>query len=114
MADAIMVKQVILNLIRNGIESMHGTPAERRELHMRVTADSAGELHVEVADRGCGLPAELASDPVKPFFTTKSYGMGMGLQICRSIIAMHDGRLWANPNPGGGTVFHFTLVAAKA
>lgn len=114
MADAIMVKQVILNLIRNGIESMQGTPAERRELHLRVTADSAGELHVEVADRGCGLPAELASDPVKPFFTTKSYGMGMGLQICRSIIAMHGGRLWANPNPGGGTVFHFTLVAAKA
>jgi len=114
MADAIMIKQVILNLVRNGIESMQSTPAESRDLHVRVTADSTDELHVEVADRGCGLPAELASDPVKPFFTTKSYGMGMGLQICRSIVAMHGGRLWASPNPGGGTAFHFTLVAAKA
>ena len=114
MADGIMIKQVILNLVRNGIESMQSTPAESRDLHVRVTADSTDELHVEVADRGCGLPAELASDPVKPFFTTKSYGMGMGLQICRSIIAMHGGRLWAKPNAGGGTVFHFTLGAARA
>jgi signal transduction histidine kinase len=114
LADGIMIKQVILNLIRNGIESMQSTPAEGRELHVRVTADSQEELHVEIADRGCGLPAELAADPVKPFFTTKSYGMGMGLQICRSIIAMHGGRLWAKPNSGGGTVFHFTLSVAKA
>jgi C4-dicarboxylate-specific signal transduction histidine kinase len=114
LADGIMVKQVVLNLIRNGIESMQGTPAASRTLHVRLFADSAEELHVEVADRGCGLPAELAADPVKPFFTTKSYGMGMGLQICRSIVAMHGGRLWAVPNAEGGTVFHFTLAATRA
>jgi C4-dicarboxylate-specific signal transduction histidine kinase len=114
MADDIMIKQVVLNLIRNGIESMQGTPEASRDLQVRLSADSREELHVEVADRGCGLPAELAADPVKPFFTTKSYGMGMGLQICRSIIAMHGGRLWATPNAGGGTVFHFTLAVARA
>jgi signal transduction histidine kinase len=112
-ADAIMIRQVILNLIKNGIESMQGTPAERRELQVHLSADSREALRVDVADRGCGLPAELAADSVRPFFTTKAYGMGMGLQICRSIIELHGGRLWATPNPDGGTVFHFTLAAAR-
>lgn len=111
--DAIMIKQVILNLIKNGIESMQGAPAERRELQVCLSADSRDALRVDIADRGCGLPAELAADPVRPFFTTKAYGMGLGLQICRSIIEMHGGRLWATPNPDGGTVFHFTLAAAR-
>lgn len=112
-ADGILIKQVILNLIKNGIESMQDTPAARRDLYVRLSADSREALRIEVADRGCGLPAELAADPVKPFFTTKSYGMGMGLQICRSIIEMHGGRLWATPNPEGGTVFHFTVAVAR-
>lgn len=112
-ADGILIRQVILNLIRNGLESMQDTPAARRDLHVRLSAESGDTLRVDVADRGCGLPAELAGDPVKPFFTTKSYGMGMGLQICRSIIEMHGGRLWATPNPEGGTVFHFTVAAAR-
>jgi len=99
--DGILIKQVILNLIKNGIESMQDTPADRRDLHVRLSADTRETLHVEVADRGCGLPAELAADPVRPFYTTKPYGIGMGLQICRSIIEMHGGRLWATPNPEG-------------
>jgi two-component system sensor histidine kinase DctS len=112
-ADGVLIKQVVLNLVRNGIESMHGTPPARRELVLRLGAESRDFLRVDVADRGCGLPPELAADPVKPFFTTKSYGMGMGLQICRSIVEMHGGRLWATPNPEGGTVFHFTVAAAR-
>lgn len=111
--DGILIKQVVLNLIKNGIESMPDTPADRRDLHLRLSAESRDTLHVEVADRGCGLPADLAADPVKPFFTTKPYGIGMGLQICRSIIEMHGGRLWATPNPEGGTVFHFTVATAR-
>lgn len=112
-ADRILIRQVILNLIKNGLESMQNTPVARRDLHVRLSADSRDALRVDVADHGCGLPAELAADPVKPFFTTKSYGMGMGLQICRSIIELHGGRLWATPNPEGGTVFHFTVAAAR-
>ena len=106
-----LIKQVVLNLVRNGIEAMQG--AARRELSLRVSAESREFLRVDVADRGCGLPPELVPDPVKPFFTTKSYGMGMGLQICRSIVEMHGGRLWATPNPEGGTVFHFTIGTAR-
>jgi signal transduction histidine kinase len=110
-ADAVLVKQVVLNIIRNGIESMQGTPPARRELSVRVAADSADFLRVDIADNGCGLPAQLVPDPVKPFFTTKPDGMGMGLQICRSILDMHGGRLWATPHAQGGTVFHLTIPA---
>jgi signal transduction histidine kinase len=114
LADTIMLKQVLLNLIRNGLESMDEVPAERRELVVRSRATGADKLQIEVADHGPGLPAELADYPFKPFFTTKTDGMGMGLQICRSIIELHDGEIWAAPNPGGGTIFHFTLgVAGK-
>jgi hypothetical protein len=73
----------------------------------------ADTLQVDVADRGCGLPEELAGNPFRPFFTTKADGMGMGLQICRSIVEIHNGKIWAAANPGGGTVFYFTLGIAR-
>lgn len=113
LADTIMLKQVLLNLIRNGVESMENVPPERRDLLVRSRLTGADTLQVDVADRGCGLPAELAGNPFKPFFTTKADGMGMGLQICRSIIEFHDGRISAAVNPGGGTVFQITLGVAR-
>lgn len=112
-ADSVLVKQVVLNIVKNGIESMQDTPPARRELNVRVAADSGDVLRVDIADNGCGLPAQLIPDPVKPFFTTKPDGMGMGLQICRSIIDMHGGRLWATPGSQGGTVFHLAIPAAR-
>lgn len=113
LADGIMIKQVLINLIRNAIEAMQAVPAGRRDLSVRSFAESPDRLHVEVADRGPGLPPALAESPFPPFFTTKADGMGMGLQICRSIVEFHGGRLWATANPGGGAVFHFTLAVAK-
>lgn len=113
LVDSILIKQVLLNLIKNGIESLHDTPEARRDLSVRLSADSRDTLRVDIADRGCGLPAALAGGTVKPFFTTKPYGMGLGLQICRSIIELHGGRLWSTSNPEGGTVFHFTVAAAR-
>ncbi len=108
-ADRIMIEQVVLNLVKNGIESMQQTEASRR--HLGVTARRDGERTVEVAvaDRGHGITDEQAERLFVPFFTTKAEGMGMGLNICRSIVEYHDGRLWAQPNPGGGSVFRFTL-----
>jgi DNA-binding MarR family transcriptional regulator len=64
---------------------------------------------VSVVDHGHGIDEEASAMLFTPFFTTKSEGMGMGLNICRSIIEFHDGRLWVEPNPGGGTIFNFTL-----
>lgn len=106
MADPILIEQVLLNLIKNGMDAM--ADSEKREVVVAVSRRH-DQLEVSVADHGHGL-GEL--DPAKlfePFFSTKSEGMGMGLNICRTIIESHHGRLWATPNPGGGTIFCFTL-----
>ncbi len=124
-ADPILIEQVLLNLIRNGCEAMgDARPAGVRAIIVSVkdVADVVGAplgdagdgvpiAHVEfaVADRGPGIDDTLHEKLFEPFFSTKAEGMGMGLNICRSIVEFHGGRLWAAPNPGGGSVFRFTL-----
>jgi signal transduction histidine kinase len=113
-ADRVMVEQVIMNLLRNGIEAMDGTPAANRELRVRTARDDAGSVRVSVSDRGRGIPDDFAANLFQPFFTTKREGMGLGLSICRSIVEFHGGALWAATNPEGGSTFHFTLPPARA
>ena len=108
-ADKIMVEQVLLNLIKNGIEAMHETPRSERELGIAARANGKDFIEVNVADRGPGISAEQSERLFAPFYTTKPEGMGMGLNICRSIIEFHQGRLWTIPNSGGGSIFSFTL-----
>ena len=62
-----------------------------------------------IIDRGHAIPDAVAGELFSPFFTTKDNGMGMGLNICRSIVELHEGRLWFTANPDGGSIFHFTL-----
>ena len=64
---------------------------------------------VSVTDRGAGFPEEKMEQIFEPFFTTKEKGMGLGLSVCRTIIAAHRGQLWATNNPDHGTSFHFSL-----
>ena len=113
LADAIMVEQVILNLIRNAVDSVSHPNAAARDIIVR-TAFPGGCLSIEVADRGAGLPAQLKSNLVTPFFSTKPEGLGMGLAICRSIVERHGGQLLSADDPAGGAVFRFTLRAAEA
>jgi two-component system, LuxR family, sensor kinase FixL len=110
--DKVQVQQVLFNLLRNAIEAMQEQP--RRELI--VAANSAGGEMVEisVADTGPGLPKEVRAKLFQPFVTTKPNGMGVGLSVCRSIVEAHHGWLWADDNPGGGTVFRFTVRCAGA
>lgn len=108
-ADKIMIEQVVLNLVKNGIEAMHDTPRSQREVAISARANGKHFIEVKVADRGHGVLAEQTDKLFAPFYTTKPEGMGMGLNICRSIIEFHNGRLWATANSGGGTVFSFTL-----
>lgn len=108
-ADKIMIEQVVLNLVKNGIEAMRDTPRSERELAISARANGEDFIEVRVADRGHGVLAEQTEKLFAPFYTTKPEGMGMGLNICRSIIEFHHGRLWTVANPGGGSVFSFTL-----
>lgn len=107
-ADRVMIEQVVVNLVRNAIDAMAGTPLEGRLLGVTSINGDAG-VTLSVLDRGSGISAEVAERLYAPFFSTKEEGMGMGLNICRSIIELHQGRLWFEPNPEGGTLFHFTL-----
>lgn len=108
-ADSIQIEQVILNLVRNAIESMPDSDVGRRQVTIRTAASDSEHILVSVEDTGKGLQEEFAEQIFDPFFTTKPGGMGMGLSISRSIIESHGGRLWAGPAPGGGTLFQFTL-----
>lgn len=112
-ADPLLLQQVLLNLLRNGMDAMASTPETERRLVVS-TGQGGGTATVRVADRGCGLSAEVQGQLFEPFFSTKPEGMGMGLNICRSIIELHKGRVWAEPNPGGGTVFSFSLPVGAA
>jgi two-component system sensor kinase FixL len=68
---------------------------------------------ISVTDTGPGIAAEIVDRLFQPFVTTKTQGMGVGLSICRSIVEAHGGRLWMAPNPTGGTIFRFTVPAAR-
>ena len=107
-ADRIQITQVIFNLIRNAIEAMEQTEFEKREASIR-TSSHDGEVQVEVADVGCGIPPGDRDRVFEPYFTSKADGLGMGLSICRTILANHGGRLTCTPNTPGGTVLRFTL-----
>ena len=110
-ADRVLAEQLLLNLVRNGLEAMHVVGGERRLVIATAVAD-AGFAEVSVHDCGSGLPTDPAIDIYTPFVTTKDDGLGMGLAICRSIVESHQGHLWAESRPGGGTVFRFTLPLA--
>jgi hypothetical protein len=112
LGDKVMLEQAILNLTRNAIESMQNTPPAERRLTIVSRCDDARTVNIEVRDSGCGIPAALTDNLFTPFFTTKREGMGMGLNICRSVAEFHDGHLWASRNADAGSTFHFSLPAA--
>jgi PAS domain S-box-containing protein len=111
LGDRVQLQQVIINLVMNGIESMQSVTDRPRELVVRSRRDETQQVLVSVADCGVGISAENADRLFTAFFTTKSSGMGMGLSICRSIIAAHGGRLWATTCEPRGALFQFTIPA---
>jgi len=107
--DRIMIEQVLLNLVKNGIEAMNDVPFERRRLSIQAQVVDERMLEIAIIDQGHGLNEADIEKIFAPFYTTKPDGMGIGLAICRSIIEFHQGRLWAEPRREGGTVFRFTV-----
>jgi two-component system sensor histidine kinase DctS len=116
LADRVLLEQVLLNLTRNGIEAMQDTAPEKRILNIVATVDRSTPRNVVVAisDHGHGIRPDVAARLYSPFFSTKADGMGMGLSICRTAIEFHGGSLTHVDNPGGGTIFRFSLPVSGA
>ena len=114
LADKVQLQQVVLNLIINGIEAMQPITDRPRELVIRSEEEDTRQVRVTVTDCGIGFSADSAERLFNTFFTTKSGGMGMGLSICRSIIELHGGRIWAAPHVPYGATVQFTLPLHRA
>jgi two-component system, LuxR family, sensor kinase FixL len=108
--DRVQIQQVLLNLIRNAIEAMLDSPT--RSLRISTSAEPPGCVTVSVEDTGSGISESVAPQLFQPFVTTKQAGMGIGLSICRTIVEAHGGRIWCEPAPDAGTIFHFTIPVA--
>ncbi|MEO7689253.1 MAG: PAS domain S-box protein [Sphingomonas sp.] len=110
LVDKVQTQQVLINLMRNASEAMATLPVRRLAISTRL--DGPGVVRVSIADTGSGVAPEIAESLFQAFNSTKSGGMGLGLSICRTIIEAAGGHIWMEPRPGGGTIFHFTLLMA--
>ena len=109
MADPVQLQQVILNLITNAIDAMSASKHGARILLIETNIDQDDSVVITVADTGPGFDSKVAEQLFKPFFTTKSSGMGLGLPICKSIIEAHQGQLTVASREPHGAVFRIEL-----
>ena len=110
--NKVQIQQVVVNLKRNAVEAMQN--CERREMRVATRLVEGNFIRADVADTGPGLSDEVKARLFEQFTTTKPHGLGVGLSISRSIIEAHKGKIWAEPNPGGGAVFSFVLPIADS
>jgi len=106
--DRVLLQQVLLNLILNGMDAMANTPESERCLRIRMD-ENDDDIEVAVTDAGQGIPAERLPHIFDSFFTTKEEGLGLGLSISKWIIEAHRGRILAENDANGGATFRFTL-----
>jgi signal transduction histidine kinase len=108
--DAVLLQQVLVNLVVNAMDAMTGLPEERRQLIVS-TEKKRDEVEIRVQDSGPGLSAEIIGKVFAPFVTTKAHGIGIGLPIARNIVEAHRGSISVSNNPEGGATFAITLPA---
>ncbi|MFI5011157.1 MAG: sensor histidine kinase [Hyphomicrobiales bacterium] len=109
--DRVQIQQVLVNLVRNGIDAMEGMP--HREVTISTASHDAGFTRVSVSDVGCGISSEIADELFEEFVTTKEQGLGVGLSISKTIVEAHGGRIWFTLNVPAGATFHFTVPLAQ-
>jgi signal transduction histidine kinase len=122
-ADAGQIRQVLLNLMLNALEAssegdvvlvrMDAALSEDHDSRAGEAGNGPAWMTIELADRGCGLPAEIGERIFEPFVSTKEGGTGLGLPICRRIVEDHGGDIRARNREGGGAVFTIRLPVAS-
>jgi PAS domain S-box-containing protein len=112
LGDTIQLQQVVLNLIVNAADAMSHNPPEHRKIILR-TGVKDDRIRVTVRDFGPGIDKVNLDHIFEPFFTTKGAGLGMGLNICRTIVEAHEGHIWAENNPDGGATFVFEIPRSR-
>jgi signal transduction histidine kinase len=110
--DRTQLQQVIMNLVKNGIEASIAAANGQHKVMARIDLVDDGTVELSVSDTGRGIPEDQLQRVFEPFVTTKKDGMGMGLSITRTIIEAHRGRVWAERGIAGGAIFRFTLPRA--
>jgi signal transduction histidine kinase len=109
------VEQVILNLVRNAIESLESMPKEKRELIIKTSVMPQGKVEIRVTDTGRGIKKVIQEQLFEPFMTTKDNGMGLGLSISQGIIEAHGSQIKVETPVGhSGVSFYFSLLQSSA
>jgi two-component system sensor histidine kinase DctS len=110
--DSVLLEQVLMNLIHNALHAMQSQPPSRRRIVLLCRQQAQG-VSVTVTDNGPGIPAEQIEQIFAPFFTSKPDGLGLGLNICRTIVEAHGGCISVENSPAGGAAFTFSLPLAS-
>ncbi len=106
--DSTTMTQVAVNLLRNAVEAMRDMPTAEKIIRVQSTSTSS-DVQFSISDSGSGISPALAKNLFQPFQTNKKGGMGIGLTLCRSIVQLHHGNIWATPNLDIGTTFFVRL-----
>ena len=115
MVQDIQIEQVILNLVRNAIESLESMPKEKRELIIKTSVMPQGKVEIRVTDTGRGIKKVIQEQLFEPFMTTKDNGMGLGLSISQGIIEAHGSQIKVEiPIGHSGVSFYFSLLQSSA
>lgn len=112
LGSRIQLQQVLLNLMANAFDSISLKNSGRRTIVIKSRPQGTKMTRVDVQDSGRGIEEDKLDKVFEPFYTTKSWGMGMGLAINKKIVETHGGKIWAGNSPDGGAVVSFTLPAA--
>jgi PAS domain S-box-containing protein len=113
LGDRVQLQQVLLNLVVNACDAMSDCDPPDRRISVTTATDKDGSVRITISDCGHGIPVEQMERLFEPFYTTKAQGLGLGLTICRSIVAAHGGKLWAENSPGGGAKFCMSLPTRR-
>ena len=114
MADPVSIHQVLVNLVRNGMDAVGELPPPRRHVAMTARVSESGRVRLSVRDEGRGMSEAIRARLFEPFLSTKAHGIGMGLSIARSIVEAHGGTLEVQSEEDRGTHAWFDLAAEPA